>query len=107
VLVLIVAGIAFTGTRGGIPSTRAFTPKSNGYALVTKGTYPVSVNGVSAIRSLCTADCTYTFNGTGPSWLLKANTPDIPIYVPVGVKTIVFSVTSSAGTGIYTQAQTP
>lgn len=95
---------AFAGTSAAIPATRAFTPKTNGYMIVTKGSAPVNVSNVHAIRNLCTADCTYTFNGTGSPWLLKANTPET-IYVPVGIKSIVFSVTSSAGTGIYNQTQ--
>ncbi len=104
---LIAAGAfcAFAGTSSAIPATRAFTPKANGYMKVTKGSSaPVDVSKASAIRNLCTADCTYQLNGTGPAWLLKANAPET-IYVPVGVRSIVFSVTSSAGTGIYTQTQ--
>ena len=105
-LALITAGAycALAGTSAAIPATRAFTPKANSYKLLTKGSTTVPVANVSAIRNICTADCTYTFNGTGAPWLLKANTYET-IYLPVGTKSITFSVYSSAGTGIYNQTQ--
>lgn len=107
VMAMILAlgiAFAFAGTGGSVPATRGFTPNANSYVLVTKGTTSVSTTTAFAIRSMCTADCSYQLNGTGAKWLLKANTPDT-IYVPASVKSLVFSVTSSAGTGIYTQRQ--
>jgi hypothetical protein len=100
----LCSALAFAGTAKNVPATRAFTPSAIGYVSVTKGSTTVDVSTATAIRYITSADCTYTFNGTGAPWQVKANAPET-IYLPANVKSIVFSVTSSAGTGIRTQRQ--